>query len=279
MIDNSSAHSDRQLAKSAADGSVDAWHRIIDRYSGLIYSLTCRYVKGHDVDDRRNVYVEVLETLHDGALARYDGRATLATWIGVVTRGRCLDHLRRKFGRNGSPPWLGDLAEDDQEIYHLYYVEGYRFDEICAIRSGHGRPCDADEIVQSLDRIDSRLDESSRLRLAFELEARTVFDVSGRLLEYLEFARQESEESIHDYRNDLANLDDDARALMNRLSQALESLDVDERNVIRLRYREGIEAKSVASRLKLKDARKVYTISNRAIRKLKKLLLAEEATQ
>ena len=97
---------DQNLARKAARGSEEAWHELVERYSGLIYSLIRRYLAHPDEDERRSVYVEVLETLQGGALARFDGRASLSTWIGVVTRSRCMDYLRRQHGRRQTPAWL-----------------------------------------------------------------------------------------------------------------------------------------------------------------------------
>lgn len=267
-----SASSDHNLALAAAEGSVEAWHEFVERYSGLIYSLICRYLAHPDEDERGTVYVQVLETLHDGALARYDGRASISTWIGVVTRSRCMDHIRKERGRRQAPVWLEGLSERDQQVYRRYYLEGQGFTEICDPETGNGRTMSVEDLMESLDRIDEHLDRSLRRRLAFEFEARSVPVISGRLLEYLAFARQEAEQSRATYRADLAVLESEARHLTARLEIALLKLEKEEREVVRLRFKEGLTADGVATRLGLRSTRRVYTISDRAVSKLKGIL-------
>jgi RNA polymerase sigma factor (sigma-70 family) len=263
---------ERRLLKLAVEGSEDAWHEFVDRYSGLIFSLIRRYLPHPNDDDRRSVYVDVLETLYEGALARYDGRASLATWIGVVTRSRCMDWLRHRSGRHRDPSWLEELPPFDQEIYRLFYVKGLSFTQICQENSGNAGAWSVDQLVEALDRIEARFDRSTRRRLAFELESRSVASATGRLLEYMAHARQEAEEAKAAHSSDLGILEWETRRLLARLHKALEELELEEREVIRLRFQEGLTAESVAARLGLLSARRVYTISDRALRKLRSTL-------
>ena len=263
---------DHDLAQSAAAGSLESWHEFVERYSGLIYSVVCRYLVRPDEDERRTVYVQVLESLRDGALARYDERASLSTWIGVVTRSRCMDHLRSQHGRRQAPAWLEGLSDGDQEVYRRYYLEGQCFAQICSPDSGNGQTLSVEHLTEALDRIDVHLDRTVRRRLAFELEARSASAASGRLLEYLAFAREEAERSGDAYRADFEVLENETRQLFERLEGALLKLGTEEREVIHLRYHEGLNAESVASRLGLTSARRVYTISDRAVRKLRNFL-------
>jgi RNA polymerase sigma factor (sigma-70 family) len=267
-----------ELVQAAAAGSTDAWHQFVDRYSGLIYSVICRYLTRPDEDERRTVYVDVLESLYDGGLERYDGRAAISTWIGVVTRSRCMDYLRRQHGRKQKPVWLEGLSAADQEVYRLYFLEGQGFSELCARGDGNGPSASVDTLAEALDRIDAHLDRGSRRRMAYELHARSVPGVTGRLLEYMEYTRQQAEQASNEYRADLAVLERETRELVERLRTALEELEAEEREVIRLRYVDGLEAREVASRLELPGARRVYTISDRAVRKLR-VVLGDEGAQ
>jgi len=268
-----------RLVESAVAGSEEAWQQFIVRYSGLIYSLICRYLPHPDEDARRSVYVEILESLHGGALARFDGRASLATWIGVVTRSRCMDHLRHELGRRKEPVWLKDFSEDERELYRLYYVEGCSLGQIRETQIGNGSRWSVERMMETLDRIEDKLDRTTRRKLAFELQARTVGSVSGRLLEYLAYARQEAEEAKSAHGTDLGALEDEARRLMDRMDAALSKLEAEERDVIQLRYYEGQTAEMVAQRASLDSPRRVYTIADRALRKLREILEAQEAQE
>jgi DNA-directed RNA polymerase specialized sigma24 family protein len=269
---------DRKLVQAAASGSVDAWHEFIDRYSGLIHALICRYLSYPDEEERKSIYVDVLESLYEGGLERYDGRATVSTWIGVVTRSRCMDHLRKQHGRRQAPTWLEGLSAEDQEVYRLYYLEGQGFSELCRNGSGNGPHLSVDNLTDALDRIDAHLDRGSRRRMAYELEARSVTGASGRLLEYLEYSRQQAEHARATYQADLAVVARETRQLIDRLQGALEKLENEEREVIRLRFSEGLEAREVAERMDLPASRRVYTITDRAVRKLR-LLLGDQGAQ
>jgi DNA-directed RNA polymerase specialized sigma subunit len=272
MSGTSSPEQEQRLVAAATTGSQDAWHEIVERYSGLIHTMARRYLVGCDEDDERNIYVDVLEALYDGALARFDGRASLSTWIGVVTRSRCMDHLRHQRGRRQDPVWLERLSTADRQVYRQYYIEGLGFSQICESRRGNVRSFSVEQLGQALDRIDAHLDRSSRRRLAFELEARSVAAVSGRLLEFLAYSRQRAEEAAASSRTDLQVLERDTRALLERVEVAVLELETVEQEVVELRYRDGLTAETVATRLGLSNARQVYTISDRAILKLRKIM-------
>ncbi len=266
-----------ELATAAASGCEDAWHEVIDRYSGLIYSMIRRYVSRPSEDEWRSIYVEVLESMHKGGLKRYDGRASLGTWIGVVTRSRCMDHLRHEHGRHQDPVWLAALSARDREAYRLYYIEGQSFSQICTGDPGNPPAFSVRHLSEALDRIDRHLDRRTRRHLAYELEARSVSAVTGRLLEYFSFARQCAEEAQAAYRSDLRVLETETRLLLGRMQEALSNLDSEEREVLRLRYYDGLNAEGVAAEMGLESPRKVYTISNRAISKLRKILAIQKA--
>lgn len=263
---------ERALVASAVAGDLTAWHAVVEGYSGLIWSLICRYLPHPDEDERRGVYVEVLESLHAGSLAEFDARSRLSTWIGVVTRSRCLDHLRSRRGRKQIPRWLAGLSELDQRIYQLYFLQGHSFDRICGEDLGNGEPFSVDSLLESLDRIEAHLDRGVRRRLAFELHARSSSSVPGRLLEYLVWARQEGEQEREKQRADRGVLERETRELLTRVTEAMGHLEAEEQEVLALRFEQGMTAKKIADVLGLTGQRRVYTILERALRRLKGIL-------
>lgn len=269
MAEERTRQTEMRLVADALGGSVEAWHRIVDLHTGLIHGMISRYLSNRDLDERKTVYVEVLETLHRQGLAAYEGRAALGTWIGAITRSRCMDHLRHNFGRQQPPGWLGQLSSTDQRIYHLYYVEGQGLHQICLPELGNRRPYTVEQVVEALDRIDDRMDRRTRRRLAFELEARSASSLPGRVLEYLAYARQQAEQSREETKADLRLLERDTRRLLTRVRDAMAGLDPEEREVIRCRYHRGLTAEEIARRLGISSARRVYTVGDRALRKLR----------
>lgn len=272
-----SRSSDIELAQLVADGDVAAWHAFVKRYSGLIYSLVGRYLGDPDEDERRAVYVAVLESLHGGALARYDGRAALSTWIGVVTRSRCLDRHRSRHGRRQTPQWLAGLAERDQEIYHLYFIEGLSYALVCDRIRGKSPDFSVEDLVDALDRIEEHLDAGVRKRLAFDLQARTSGAVSGRVLEYCAELSAEAaqKDTFFDPENEV--VEQELRGRLARLESAIERLDAEEAHAVASRFAEGLTARETADVMGLSGPRRVYTIVDRALRKLREILEVQEA--
>ena len=45
---------EQETVASAVSGSDEAWHEIVEQYSGLIYSIVCRYLTHPDEDERRD---------------------------------------------------------------------------------------------------------------------------------------------------------------------------------------------------------------------------------
>jgi DNA-directed RNA polymerase specialized sigma24 family protein len=272
-----SRSSDLEIAQRAADGDVPAWHAFVERYSGLIYSLVGRYLGDPDEDERRTVYVAVLESLHGGALARYDGRAALSTWIGVVTRSRCLDRHRSRHGRRQAPQWLAGLAERDQEVYRLYFLEGLSYALVCDRIRGKSPEFSVEDLVDALDRIEGHLDAGMRKRLAFDLQARTSGAASGRVLEYCAEISAETGDEDSVYAPEREVVEKELRARLERLEAAIERLDAEEAHAVASRFERGLTARETADVMGLSSPRRVYTIVDRALRKLREILEVQEA--
>jgi len=94
---------DELLAKCLT-GSKWAWDAFVDRYAGVIFSAVNRTLRGgRPVDDAetaediaQDVFLRLIKD--DFRLLRsYDtGRASLTTWLTIVTRSMTIDHMRRK---------------------------------------------------------------------------------------------------------------------------------------------------------------------------------------
>jgi|SRR5687767_12614287 RNA polymerase sigma factor (sigma-70 family) len=77
------AEPDRELIRRCRQGSVGAWHQVVNRYERLIYSIPLRYgLSREDAADIAQltftILVQNLDTLHD------DSR--LGSWLATVAR-------------------------------------------------------------------------------------------------------------------------------------------------------------------------------------------------
>ena len=97
---------DRDIVELLRQGGRDrAFEELLHRYEGKIYRLCCALLR-----DRAQAEDAAQESLVRiwKALERYDGRASLSSWIYAITRNRCLTALEKR----RSHDCLDDLGED-----------------------------------------------------------------------------------------------------------------------------------------------------------------------
>jgi RNA polymerase sigma-70 factor (ECF subfamily) len=87
------------------DGRDRAFGELLHRYEGKVYRLCCALLR-----DRAQAEDATQESLLRvwKALERYDGRASLSSWIYAITRNRCLTALEKRRSHDS----LDDLGED-----------------------------------------------------------------------------------------------------------------------------------------------------------------------
>jgi RNA polymerase sigma-70 factor, ECF subfamily len=85
---------DRDIAELLRAGDRDgAFDALLQRYEGKIYRLCCAMLRhrAQAEDAAQESLVRIWK-----ALDRYDGRASLSSWIYAITRNRCLTALERR---------------------------------------------------------------------------------------------------------------------------------------------------------------------------------------
>jgi len=258
-----------QLIHAIRSGSQPAWHHFIDEYSRLIFSVVRRYLAFATEDDRRDLFVDILRGLREGALWRYDGRSALSTWLFIYSRSRALDWLRSSRGRKAIPKWLLKLSSRDQRVFRLYYVDGLVCSVVRQILAREGIPTTLDDLVESLERLDEKLDIGMRRRLAGDLFAHSVGFASGRLLDFLHRLRTEYETSAQSLDPEQVMIQREIGLVAEQVREYVARLPEIEQRVIAMRYYEGRTARESFQDLGLEDQREVYTVETRAIRRLR----------
>jgi RNA polymerase sigma factor (sigma-70 family) len=264
------ASQDLELVGRITGGSQEAWEQFIFRYSGLIHSVVRRYL--FDAEEVRDVYVEVLSRLHEGRLATYEGRSALSTWLVLVARSVALDHLRRRFGRREVPGGIQRLRKRDQRVFHLYYVDGLSFDAVRHWMSQHGEPISAEELVATLERIESSIDNRTLRRIVYDLHAPSVGAASGRMMEFLDWHRDRQERLRRERNPEQLLIDKEARATAERVRELLEELPEEERRVLTLRFDRGWTAVQIAAEMGYENPRRSYTVIDKGLRRLRRWL-------
>jgi len=259
------------LVEAVGSGSVPHWHAFVDRYAGLIYSVIRRQLYAESEDDVRNVFADVLDILYRGKLGEYAGRATLSTWLIVVSRGRALDYLRSRAGRKKRPRAMDELTPMEQEVFRLHFVEGLTFEGVIHSLESAGRYVSADDIANAVIRIETLMDPHYLRRLEYDARAPAMGVSSGRMLRLFN-ELQVRYERVRPDTPDRTLERKDLEAMGRRIRELLAEMNDEEREVIRLRFDEGWTAQRIADELGFTGQRRVYTIIERVVRKLRNTL-------
>ena len=98
------ASANGRLVEECLRGNEEAWHALVDRYKGLIYSIPLRY--GAPPQDAADIFQAVCLDLFN-ELPRLREAEALQGWLVRVTANKCYHWKRRQDGR---------AAELDEEI-------------------------------------------------------------------------------------------------------------------------------------------------------------------
>lgn len=165
-----------------------AWGRFVERFSPLL--LHTARATARERDRAMDAYTYLLERLREDdcrRLARYVAQpgARFTTWLVVVARRLCLDHLRQRYGRLRGEALeveerrlgrqrLADLIAEDLDGGRAVPDPAPGADEVLARRELHGA------LAAAL----AELDPAERLLLAMRFEDERPAREIARLLRY-----------------------------------------------------------------------------------------------
>jgi RNA polymerase sigma factor (sigma-70 family) len=269
---------DRALVEEIRAGDVTAWHRFVHEYGGLILAVLRRHL-GKDEDEVRSAFADVLARLYRTGFHPYEGRAALSTWLVIVTRAIAVDRVRRARGRPGMPEAVAKLDALDRRVFEIRYRRGRTFEEVQTRLRAEGHSLTKEALLQSIERIEERIDRHVLRRLAYDAEAASVGVISGRLLEYFDRVRAESERLQEQRTPQEELIEREARERMARIEAMLQELPLDEGEVVRRHLLDQRSARRVANELGLNTTREVYTVLDRALRRLRRWIHAREVRE
>jgi RNA polymerase sigma factor (sigma-70 family) len=258
-----------RLVQALSQGSVDAWSEFLDEYAGLVLDVVRRHLISSSEDEIRTVFVDLLKELYDGGLLKYSGQADLSTWLFVFSKRRVIDFWRARYGRQRDPVGLSRLSDFDRDVMQLYFVERLSLEIVVHTLNYNGTRFDAPDIVKSIQRIEDTIDRRYLKRLDREHQAKLRGASSVQFLEYLIHQRVEYEVRVKGSAPDAFLLEREANEKAERVRRLLSDLTDEERGVIALRFEQNMQAKEISETMKLGGARKVYTIIDRVVRKLR----------
>lgn len=84
---------EHDLIERIADGDIEAFAVLVDRYAHAVHALVARIVV--TAEDAEEVTQDVFLKVFDN-LPRFDGRSSLATWIYRIACNAAISHARRR---------------------------------------------------------------------------------------------------------------------------------------------------------------------------------------
>jgi RNA polymerase sigma-70 factor (ECF subfamily) len=85
--------SDQDLVKACLSGNVEAYRKIMERYSGKAMALALNLLR-HRQDAEDVCQEAFVKIFHN--LSRYDARQNFKNWFYTVLYRSCLDHMRKR---------------------------------------------------------------------------------------------------------------------------------------------------------------------------------------
>jgi RNA polymerase sigma factor (sigma-70 family) len=260
------------LTESVAGGSTSAWHRFLEQYSGLIYHVILRHLPAEDEDDVRSVYVDVLNALYREDLRTYSGRVSLRAWLVLVARRRSVDYIRARYGRRRQPKGFDQLGEFDGNVYQLFFVERLPIEIVIQMLEWNGYSVSIDSLVESIQRIEDTLGQRFLTQLDERYFARQNGLDTAAVLRYVVNTRVEYEVRLKRDMPDQFVVEQETAKQLQRVKELVSQLSEEEQKVVRLRFQEGLSAAEISQRLDMDGPRRVYTVVERVLRRLRTIM-------
>jgi RNA polymerase sigma factor (sigma-70 family) len=261
--------SDLDLCRDIALGSLSSWHRFVSQYSSLIFSVIHRYHFTKDEDELRNLFVDILDKLYNGDLAKYRGEASLSTWLVVYSRCRIVDHTRKLRGRQRRPKGYDELTDFDKCVLQHYFDDHLPLEIVIHILRWNGFEANATAIIESVKRIDRIIGQRYLKKLEDEWLARKHDIDSSKLLTFMIKMRSDYAARADKSRPDHDLLRKEAEELADQVRSSLEDLTPMEREIVHLHFNRSWPARRIAERLEIKNQSRVYYIIKKIIGKLR----------
>ena len=258
---------DQRAARRVVDGDPGAWEAFVIKYAGLILHVARRYVFAED--EARDVLADVLQSLREGKLSTYEGRSRLSTWLALVARNAALDSGRKQAGRRSVPQGVRELDRRDQVVFRLYFQDGRTFDATLHALEAEGVGLSRSELVDALARIDDAVTSRAMRRVLYNRAAHSTGEMSGRLLEYVDYARAEDADRGRTDNPEALLIRREARERARRVLLTLQTLSPEEQRILRLRFQEGRSARQIAEHEGHGNQRRVFTVLERIRRQLR----------
>lgn len=254
-------------ALGSPDSSQEAWAQFLDSYSSVLYQSARNHTSNHDA--AADCYLYICERLSSNGFRRLlkfrpEGKASLTTWLRVVSRNLCFDWHRSQSGRQRPFKSVQHLSPLELEIYNSRFVYG---------RSQQETLNRVESLFQGIAFAElSEIEE----RLQHALSSRQHWILSTRWRsESVEVPVGEDGESregeIADPHPSQEKLLSD-RQVHEQLEKRVAALPARERLIVQLRFEQELSLEEIARVCGLRDAQNVHRALTAILRKLREAM-------
>lgn len=253
------------LAAAVLDGDLAAWHEFVRRYSAVLYHTLRKHMIAEDEDEVRSLFVDVLHDLYHGRLASFEGRASLSTWLVLVARNVAFDRLRHLYGRPRASAAWKRLSDLERRVHDLWLVQGLPFDLVRRLARPDGPALDELELLDAIARIRAAAPERPSRYIPRGVAGSPQLP-REEFAEHLRRLHAEMEDSASP---DAALVREELWRTIEWLTVRVGGMSEADREVLRLRFGEGLTARAIATRLGAHTPRMVFAWLGRLLRQLR----------
>jgi DNA-directed RNA polymerase specialized sigma24 family protein len=246
------------------------YHELLDQYTPVILRMIRRFVR--DPDEVMETYTAICERLRTNdysALRRFRENSALTPWLSVVVANACRDRFRKFRTVSAPESVLSQLTDRERLVFRYYFQERLLHSDIAIVlQSRHRIRCTEYDVARDLDRIDDLLSVAKRWHLLAAIRANLPVlafeDLTDGSLEHSELAV-----------NPDALSEGPDEKLLQRLNDAVKTLDPDDQLLLLMRFEQGMRANDIARAMQFENPKYVYTRLRTVVGKLRRLMGVE----
>lgn len=262
----------RLIAGLSSAAAGQAWAEFLQEYTPLIRHVVRRHE--HDPTAADECFADVCEALSEDHFRRLrafhlDGPARFRTWLLAVVSNRCRDWRRRQKGRVRPFRAVARLAELDQHVYRLMFVQGISRSECLAMLKSQFPGLTDASVAEVSARVFGALTPQQR----WQLSARPQVPVHPA------HARGDDNDPMERLPATDLCPEEQVQAMQERqrLREALVKLTPEQRLLLRLRYEQGLTLAEVAHLMRQPDPFRANRQIQAALEALAQLMGGPEA--
>ncbi len=241
---------------SKGTGSAEGWKEFLNIYSKYMLKIIWQYTDDYDTAMENYLFIcsklvnNNFKILRKFKYSLNDKKIRLSTYLNVVVNRLCIDCYRSKFGRKRYPKAVTSLSDFERKVFELHFWKGYGIAEVEKILNNE--LSSGNNVISAIDKINDLLSPLNR--------SQKISQTKSVLLEYNDSV------VFHQNKN---RPDNNLEILTEKIEMMINKIPEEDRLIVKLKYWENLTATQIAKIINIPE-RRVYTVLNSTIKKLKK---------